>query len=219
MIHRLAEVTGHTSMLTRLQDVLRVDVSRETFASLERYVTLLIAANSEQNLVAASTIDDVWERHIIDSAQLVRFEPRASASWIDIGSGSGLPGIVVAILTDGPVTLVEPRRLRVDFLHFVIDELGLSARVRVVHGKADKANGKYDVITARAVASTDRLLAMTLHLSHRRTVWLLPKGRSGKSDLAEATRTWQGAFRSEISLTDPDAIIVVASGIHAKGRR
>jgi 16S rRNA (guanine527-N7)-methyltransferase len=141
------------------------------------------------------------------------------ASWIDIGSGAGLPGIVIAILTGGPVTLVEPRRLRVDFLNIVIDALDLSARVRVVHGKADKATGQYDVITARAVASIDRLLAMTLHLSHRGTVWLLPKGRSGKSDLADATRTWQGAFRSEKSLTDPDAIIVIATGVHVKGRR
>jgi 16S rRNA (guanine527-N7)-methyltransferase len=101
----------------------------------------------------------------------------------------------------------------------VIGELELGARVRVVHGKADKASGKYDVITARAVASADRLLAMTLHLSHRGTVWLLPKGKSGKSDLADAERTWQGAFRAETSLTDPQAVILVASGVYAKGRR
>jgi 16S rRNA (guanine527-N7)-methyltransferase len=206
MIERLAEVSGRS-------------VSRETFALLERYVGLLVAASAGQNLIASSTIGDVWERHIIDSAQLVRFEPKAGASWIDIGSGAGLPGIVIAILTDGPVTLVEPRRLRVGFLNAVIGELNLSARVRVVHGKADKASGKFDAITARAVAPTARLLAMTLHLSHPGTVWLLPKGRSGKSDLAEATRTWQGVLRSEISLTDPDAIIVVASGVHVKGSR
>jgi len=206
MIDRLAEVSGHP-------------VSRETFAQLERYAALLTTANTQQNLIAASTIDDLWERHIVDSAQLARFEPKSDASWIDIGSGAGLPGVVIALLTKGPMTLVEPRRLRVEFLSEVIGELELGSRVNVVHGKADKASGKYDVVTARAVATTDRLLEMTLHLSHRGTVWLLPKGRSGKSDLADATRTWQGVFRSETSLTDPHAVILVASGVHAKGRR
>ena len=206
MIDRLAEVSGRP-------------VSRETFSRLERYAALIVSANGQQNLVAASTIDDLWERHIVDSAQLVRFEPKGGASWIDIGSGAGLPGIVIAIMTDGPVTLVEPRRLRVDFLKHVIGQLDLAGSVRVVHGKADKASGHFDVITARAVASTNHLLGMTLHLSHRRTVWLLPKGRSGKSDLAEATRTWQGVFRSENSLTDPQAVILVATGVHVKGKR
>jgi 16S rRNA (guanine527-N7)-methyltransferase len=136
-----------------------------------------------------------------------------------VGSGAGLPGLVVAIMTEGPMTLVEPRRLRVNFLNSVIDDLGLSRRVCVVHGKADKASGSFDVITARAVAPTNRLLGITLHLSHPKTIWLLPKGRSGKSDLADAERTWQGVFRSEYSLTDPEATIVVASGVHVKGRR
>jgi 16S rRNA (guanine527-N7)-methyltransferase len=206
MIDRLAEVSGR-------------HVSRETFAQLSRYVDLLKAANARQNLISASTIDDVWERHIVDSAQLIRFEPKVGASWVDVGSGAGLPGLVIAIMTEGPMTLVEPRRLRVDFLNSVIQELGLSGRVCVVQGKADKVSGKFDLITARAVAPIDRLLGITFHLSHRGTVWLLPKGRSGKSDLADATRTWQGVFRSEISLTDPEATIVVASAVHVKGRR
>ena len=206
-------------MIGRLAEVCGRPVSRETFALLERYVALLTSTNAQQNLIAASTVDDLWERHIIDSAQLVRFEPNPGSSWIDIGSGAGLPGIVISLLAHGSMTLVEPRRLRVEFLQHVIGELQLGPRVRVAHCKADKASGKFDVITARAVASTEQLLGITLHLSHRGTVWLLPKGRSGKSDLADATRTWQGAFRSEQSLTDPQAVILVASGVRAKGRR
>ena len=204
MLNRLAEVSGRR-------------VSRETFDQLSRYVDLLTAANADQNLISASTIDDILERHVVDSAQLLRFEPKVGASWIDVGSGAGLPGLVIAIMTEGPMMLVEPRRLRVEFLNSVILDLGLSARVGVVQGKADKATGKYDVITARAVAPIDRLLGITIHLSHRGTVWLLPKGRTGKSDLADATRTWQGVFRSEKSLTDPESTIVVASRVHVKG--
>jgi 16S rRNA (guanine527-N7)-methyltransferase len=206
MMHRLAEVSGRP-------------VSRETFDRLDRFVTLLSNESKRQNLVASSTLANLWERHIVDSAQLVRFAPEPGASWVDIGSGAGLPGIVIALLAQGPVTLVEPRRLRVEFLSRVIGDLGLRSRVSIVHGKADKASGIYDVITARAVATTERLLAMTLHLSHRGTVWLLPKGKSGKSDLADAERTWQGAFRSAQSLTDPQAVILIASGVHVKGKR
>ena len=206
-------------MIDRLADVSGRPVSRETFDQLERFVGILGKVSAEQNLIASSTLGEVWERHIIDSAQLVRFEPKHAASWIDIGSGAGLPGVVIALLTDGPMTLVEPRRLRVEFLRQVVHELDLSPRVSVVAGKADKACGKYDVITARAVAPTDRLLGITLHLSHRGTIWVLPKGRSGNSDLADAIRTWQGAFRSEQSLTDPEASIMIASQVQAKGRR
>ena len=102
-----------------------------------------------------STVDEIWERHIADSAQLVRFEPRPDASWLDIGSGAGLPGLVIAILTEGPMTLVEPRRLRADFLQRAVDELGLgSPGAHRPRARPSKASGKFDVITARAVAPT-----------------------------------------------------------------
>ena len=96
-------------MIEALERAAARPVSRETLALLERYVARLKLASAAQNLISASTLDSVWERHILDSAQLVRFEPRAGASWVDIGSGAGLPGIVIAALTEGHVTLVEPR--------------------------------------------------------------------------------------------------------------
>ena len=88
-------------MIDALERAAGRPVSRETLALLEAFVERLKIANQTQNLVAASTLDDIWERHILDSAQLVRFEPRAGASWVDIGSGAGLPGIVIAALVDG----------------------------------------------------------------------------------------------------------------------
>ena len=99
-------------MRDRLAEVAGRDVSRETIERLEAYVALVTEESRRQNLVSASTLGDIWDRHIRDSAQLIRFEPYAGASWVDIGSGAGLPGIVVACLVEGSVTLVEPRRLR-----------------------------------------------------------------------------------------------------------
>ena len=189
------------------------DVSRATFGRVEAFVELLKAASTEQNLIARSTLDELWTRHILDSAQLVRFEPHVGASWLDIGSGAGLPGIVIALLVQGPVSLVEPRRLRADFLRDAVERLGLSRRVAVHHAKVERMSGRFDAITARAVASLPRLLEISSHLSTKKTVWVLPKGRTARTELAEAQRAWQGVFHVERSVTDADSYIVVASGV------
>ena len=201
MIERLAQAAGR-------------DVSRETFEKLEAYAALLRQEATRQNLVSASTLDSLWGRHILDSAQLVRFEPRDEASWADIGSGAGLPGIVIACLVGGPVTLIEPRRLRAEFLHKACEALRINASV--FPGRVEHAAGSYEVITARAVANLSQLLEISAHLSTRKTVWALPKGRRAREELVEARRAWQGVFHVEQSVTDAESQIVVASGVRAK---
>lgn len=191
------------------------DVSRETRAKLKAFTTLLLEENQRQNLIAASTEQDVWTRHIEDGLQLVGHAPDAR-SWVDIGSGPGLPGMVIAIATGVPATLVEPRPLRVAFLRRAAAELGLG-NVEVVQGKAAAARGKYDAITARAVAKASDLIRMTIHLSHAGTRWVLPKGRTVKSELEALESTWQGSFRVEPSLTDPEAGILIAERVRPRG--
>ena len=203
-------------MIDRLEQAAGRPVSRETIDRLERFQALVQAENERHNLVSRSTLGDFWERHVIDSAQLVRFAPSSSASWIDLGSGAGLPGIVIACLVEGRVTLVEPRRLRADFLHRVVESLGVQATV--LQARAERVEGKYEVITARALASLAEVLKISQHLSTRKTVWALPKGRSALEELAEAQRTWQGVFHVEPSITDGDSAVVVATGVRAKRR-
>jgi 16S rRNA (guanine527-N7)-methyltransferase len=198
--------------------LLAIDVSRETSEKLEAYAALLIAENKAQNLIARSTEDDLWNRHFADAAQLLHWVP--AGSWLDIGSGAGLPGLVIAILSDSFVSLVEPRRLRADFLRRAVETLALTSRAEVLQCKVEAVrHAPFDVITARAVASLPRLFAMAAHLSHKGTTWVLPKGRSAKSELDEARRTWQGSFRLEPSRTDPDAQILVATGVRGTGAR
>jgi len=201
-------------VIERLEQAVGRPVSRETFEKLELYAALLREESARQNLVSAATLDDLWERHIVDSAQLLRYEPQALASWLDIGSGAGLPGIVVACLAEGAVTLVEPRRLRADFLHKVVESLRLDASV--LCAKVERVEGRFDVITARAVAALPRLLKISAHLSTGKTVWALPKGRGALAELAEARRTWQGDFRVEPSVTDDDSYVVVATKVRAR---
>jgi 16S rRNA (guanine527-N7)-methyltransferase len=202
-----------------LADVLGRNVSRETVKRLERYAMLLKEEAGRQNLVSASTLDALWGRHILDSGQLLRFEPFPGASWADIGSGAGLPGLVVAILVEGRVVLIEPRRLRADFLRRAVAELGLESRVAVTQAKAEAVEGSFDVITARAVAPLDKLLRISTHLSTRKSLWLLPKGRSAQTELAEARRNWQCEAEIVPSCTDPDSEILVLRHVKAKGGR
>lgn len=190
------------------------DVSRETIAKLEAYRALLIEENAQQNLVSRSSIAQLWDRHILDSVQLAALAPE-NASWCDIGSGAGLPGIVIACLVTGPVRLIEPRRLRADFLQRAVASLKLE-NVTVECAKAERSTGQCDVITARAVAPLGRFLRMAAHLSHRGTIWVLPKGKSAHSELAEARLSWHCVAREVPSQTDPQATILVLSQVEAK---
>jgi len=205
---------GRAHLTERLREVSGAEVSRETVEKLEAYVALLKDENERQNLVSAASLGDVWDRHVIDSAQLVRFGPDAKAAWVDVGSGPGLPGIVIACLVDGPVTLVEPRRLRADFLHKVAESLDL--RVSVACAKVERVEGCFDVITGRAVAQLGKFFEISNHLSTGKSRWVLPKGRSAQSELADVRRAWQGVFHVERSVTDAESFIVVATGVRAK---
>ena len=193
------------------------DVSRETMASLERYVELLVDENSRQNLIAKSTEEDVWSRHIVDGAQLVAFAEPAT-SWCDIGSGPGLPGLVISILTGDPMTLIEPRRRRVEFLELCREKLGLP-QLAIFQGKAEAASEQFGVITGRAVAPLSEFFGLASHLAHSGTKWVLPKGQRAKSELDEAKSSWQGRFKLVPSLTNPEASIVVGEGVQPRGKR
>ena len=194
------------------------DVPRETMARLDLFDDLLREANETQNLVAARSIETLWQRHFLDSAQLLRFAPSREASWVDLGSGAGFPGLVVALLHKGPVTLIEERRLRIEFLRRAADALDLA--VEIIAAKVERVEPRpFDVISARAFAPLARLLDLGTRFSTTKTVWLLPKGRNAQSELEALDSSWQGDFRLEQSLTDADAQIVVAEGVKQAGRK
>jgi 16S rRNA (guanine527-N7)-methyltransferase len=190
----------------------RYGVSRET--RLAAFVDLLREEAAKQNLIAPSTLDQIWARHIVDSAQLLAHAP-GDGVWLDIGSGAGLPGLVIALLRDAPVELVEPRKLRTDFLARVATELGLD-KVAVHTAKIERTSGPVAVITARAVAQLADLFRIAAHRSTSSTVWVLPKGRNAQSEVAEARRKWHGSFHVEPSITAPDSLIVVAKGVRPR---
>jgi 16S rRNA (guanine527-N7)-methyltransferase len=190
-------------------------VSRETIDKLAQFAALLSEENARQNLVAGSTLGpQLWPRHIADSAQLLALAPSGGGTWLDLGSGAGLPGMIIAILApQWQVTMVESRRLRCDFLNRVIETLDLSGHTKIVHDRVEALRPLPSaVISARAFAPLPRLITTARHLANLSTIWLLPKGRNAVNELSTLPRAWQTAFHVKPSLTDSDARILVGCG-------
>ncbi len=189
-------------------------VSRETVEKLEALVALVHEESGRQNLVSASTVSDIWRRHVIDSAQLLHLS--RATPWLDLGTGAGFPGLVIGILLDGPVVVCEERRLRHVFLQRVVDSLGLT-NVSVAGMRIERVDEfAAATISARAFAPLDRLLALAARFSTEKTCWVLPKGRNAQLELESARAAWHGDFRLEPSVTDTDSHIIVAQHVRAR---
>ncbi|MFM6932378.1 MAG: 16S rRNA (guanine(527)-N(7))-methyltransferase RsmG [Novosphingobium sp.] len=189
---------------------------------LERLAALLKEENSVQNLVAAASLDHVWQRHIADSLQLLRHVPReTSRPWLDLGTGAGFPGLAIAcVMPETCVLMVESRARRIDWLGRACESLGLK-RAEVIGSRLELVvSRKCSVISARAFAPLPRLLDLSARFSTPDTIWLLPKGRSALQELQELSG-WQHMFHVEQSQTDSDAGIIVGqvSGETAKAKR
>lgn len=181
---------------------------------LDRLAAIVRAESERQNLIARSTLDAIWARHIVDSLQLVALGPEGM--WIDVGTGAGFPGLVVAAAEpDLKMILVEPRRLRAAYLSEAVATLGLT-QVSVIAAKVEKVCDTAKVISARAVSRITTLLGSAQKCANNETIWLLPKGMSADEEVAEARRTWHGVFHVEQSITNPDSAIVVARGVRRR---
>ncbi len=205
--------------MTEAEARARLDVPRETIERLEAFETLLRQENERQNLVSKGSLDTLWQRHILDSAQLTRFAPEGARSWLDLGTGAGFPGLMIPLFHPAGAVLVESRKLRVEFLRNASSMLGIADRVEILCSRLETVSARsFDVISARAFAPLPKLLALAERFSTPETVWILPKGRNAKSELEAARCSWQGDFRLEPSLTDAEAQIVVATRVRRKPR-
>ena len=190
-----------------------LDVSRETLDRLDAFAALLRAESARQNLVSAATLDHIFARHIVDSAQLALLAPRNASPWLDLGSGAGLPGLVLATLNAGHVILVESRRLRSDWLAKAAETLALD-KVTIVAAKLEAMpTCRVAVITARAFAPLPKLFALAHRFSTEESLWLLPKGRSAADELASVRGAWQCDAHMAPSVTDPASAIIVARDV------
>ena len=179
---------------------------------LEALAALLAEENERQNLVAAASIAQVWQRHIADSAQLLTHVSRETSSpWLDLGTGAGFPGLVVAALRpECAVLMVESRARRIDWLERARIAMGLG-QAQVIGARLEAVPDQLvSVISARAFAPLDKLITLSARFSTSETVWLLPKGRSAAHEL-ESFKGWQHLFHVEQSLTDPEAGVIIGT--------
>ena len=181
------------------------------FHRLERLAALLREENTRQNLVSSASLAEVWRRHIADSAQLLRFVPRGTSPWLDLGTGAGFPGLVISALRpETEVVMVESRVRRVEWLRRACGELALG-RASVIGSRLEQVDSApFAAISARAFAPLDRLIPLSARFSTADTIWVLPKGRSAQQEL-DALRNWPNMFHVEQSLTDPQSGIIVGT--------
>ena len=196
---------------------LDLDVSRETIEKLEAFEALLAKWTKTINLVAPNTVSSIWERHIIDSAQVYSISPKAWSNWVDLGSGGGLPALVVAILDGGqhPLTLIESDQRKCLFLNTVRRELSLNVLVKPE--RIENANPKYsDILSARALAPLPKLFEFAnTHLSNDGTA-LFSKGEKYQEELDAANENWFFECVEHTSITNPASRILEISRIRPR---
>lgn len=182
-------------------------VSRETMARLEAYAELLKRWSDRINLVGGNTLDDLWRRHFLDSAQLLPLIPEGARSLVDLGSGSGFPGLVLAILGVPAVELIEVDARKCAFLR---EAARIAAAPITIHNTRAEAMtpSPVDVVTARGCAPLDRLLVFSQRFIDPKTVCLFLKGERVAEELTAARRAWMMTASFHASRSDPRGVIL-----------
>lgn len=192
-------------------------VSRETFVQLERFVESFLRWNAVTNLVASSTIQDIWCRHILDSAQLLKMAPGV-VRWVDLGSGGGFPGLVVAILlgnqADARVDLVESNRKKASFLQTMAGTLNLPAnvharRIEEVYGKVPPIQA----VSSRALASLETLLRLSEPWLSGGARGFFHKGRDYRREVEESSHAWRFDLIEHASAVESHSVVLEVSGL------
>ena len=193
-------------------------VSRETMERLEAYAALLFTWSARINLIGRTTLDDVWRRHFLDSAQLLPLLPSTAQSLVDLGSGAGFPGLVLAILGMPGVELIEADSRKAAFLR---EAARVTAADVIVGGCRIEAVAPHavDVVTARACAPVDRLLALGDRFIGPHTVCVFPKGAHADEELTEAGKAWRMTVARHDSRTDPAGCVLLLHQVTRESRR
>ena len=195
----------------------RFDVSRETLERLKTYESLLKKWNPAINLVSRGTLPHIWARHFTDSAQLWPLRPESPSLWLDLGSGGGFPGLVIAVLgaeqaPEMRVGLVESDARKASFLAQASREMGISAEIHVERAENLTPQGA-DVLSARALAPLDRLLGYAQRHLSPTGICLLPKGKNSAGELTRARKYWTFEANETPSVTDSGGKILKIGGL------
>lgn len=198
-----------------------LDVSRETLGRLESLVELTLKWTPKINLISKSTVDGIWARHVLDSAQLAPFAPDGLKTWVDLGSGGGYPGLVLAVLLDelrpeASVHMIESDQRKSTFLRTAIRELGLTATAHAIRAEALDPMGA-DIVSARALAPLEALLKLLQRHGRPDARGVFPKGRQASREIDAAARNWSFTCLQHPSITDPEATLLEIGDLGERG--
>ncbi len=203
--------TGRESVLDRF------GVSRESGERLDLYVSLLLTWQARINLIGPSTRDDIWTRHIADALQLLALLPQELESLADLGSGAGIPGLVLAIARPIEAHLFESNLKKGAFLREAARQTGAKAHIhsaRIEQAAADAARLKVGAVTARALAPLPKLLDYAAPFLENGAIGYFHKGQDVDAELTEATKSWKLQLEKHPSMTDSRGMILVVKEAH-----
>jgi 16S rRNA (guanine527-N7)-methyltransferase len=188
------------------------NVSRETLADLRRYAALLDKWQKAINLVGKSTLPDLWQRHMLDSHQLLELTEKKSGTWLDLGSGAGFPALVIAICSEFDVHAVESDQRKCLFMQNV--SRGTLGSFTVHNQRIENLSPMTaDIISARALAPLDRLLEYAAPFSHEETEFLFLKGQDVDEELTNASKCWSMDLEKHSSVTSMDGCLLKLSKV------
>ena len=223
---------GQTEFASGLK-ALGINVSRETLQRLEIYAGLLEKWQAKINLVGPATLPDLWRRHFLDSAQLLNLLPASDSlprpgggnssvgggTLVDLGSGAGFPGLVLAIMTDWRVHLLDSDQRKCAFLRQVALECGVLPQVTIHAKRIEQVTGiAADVVTARACAPLSELLALAEPFIGEKGTGLFLKGAQAEEELTQAQRRWTMRLDRRESISDPAGVILIISQLKRKSQ-
>jgi len=196
-------------------------VSRETITSLKKYEDLLIKANKTLNLVGNSTIEEIWSRHFLDSVQVIDFIDKNDNTLVDLGSGAGFPGIVLAItLKDRKIPLkiklIEKSPKKVKFLRDLINKLQLDVDVINRNVLEDSKKLLDDVFVARAFKPLKIILQLIHNKAENWKKVFIFLGKTGKSELLQASKSWEIEYKQRVSITSDDSTVIEINRLKKK---
>lgn len=198
-------------------------VSRESLNRLERLVEVALTWQERINLIAPSTIPEIWKRHVLDSAQLMPLMPKNLVRIADLGSGGGFPGLVLAATLDAEIHMFEANAKKVAFLQEALRQMGVKAlvhRTRLAHHVPPPNMPDVQVVTARAFAPLPELLAYAAPFMAKGAVALFHKGQDVDAELTAAAKAWDVTALKHSSLVDSQSVILeVKEVIHVIGKR
>ena len=198
-----------------------IQVSRETITSLKKYEDLLIKANKSLNLVGNSTINQIWSRHFLDSAQVIDFVDKNDKCLVDLGSGAGFPGLVLAIACKDrkiplKIKLIEKSSKKVKFLKDVIEELDLKVEVFNQNILGEEIKFVEDVFIARAFKPLKKILQLMHNNAENYKKIFIFLGKTGKNELLQASKSWDIEYKQRVSVTSSDSMVIEINRLKKK---